>query len=136
MVQPPQVGVHHQCDSHSMERQRGDYRVDDPLSAFIGGDVGEAAESAPSRFQASGNHRPRDSGTPNGDADGKLVESCRQRNRDTLEQDGRGALFSMDPGVGLVHADVLARDLHRCSVVGTMPCREAVPRATAWVSSA
>ena len=81
-----------------MERQRGDQRADGPLSAFIGGEVGEAAESAPSRFQAPGQHQPRKSGTPNGDVDAKLAESRRQWDRDTPEQDRRGALFPVDPG--------------------------------------
>ena len=56
-----------------MERQWGDQRADDPPSAFVGGEVGEAAECAPYRFQAPAQHRPLGSGTPNGDVDAKLA---------------------------------------------------------------
>ena len=81
------------------------------LSAFIGGEVGEAAESAPSRFQATGEHRPSNYETPNGDVDAKLAETRYQRDRGTQEQHRSGALFTLDLGARIVHADVLARDM-------------------------
>ena len=109
--QPPQVGFHHRRDGHTMERKRGDQRADSPLPTVIGREVGEAAKGAPSRFQAPGQHRPRDPRAPNGDVDAELAESRRQRDPGSREQDGRGALFPLDPGARFVHADVLSRDL-------------------------
>ena len=81
-----------------MERQRGDQRADSPLPAVVGGEVGEAAKGAPSRFQTPGQHRPCDAGVPNGDVDAKLAESRRHRDRDSPEHDCRGVLFPLDPG--------------------------------------
>ena len=120
-LQPPQVGVRHRGDGHSMERQRGDQRADGALLGFIGGELGEAVKGAPSRFQALGQHRPRDSRAPNGDVDVELAESCRQRDRDSPEQDRRGALSPLDLGAGFVHADVLACDLQPLLPRGDRP---------------
>ena len=72
--------------------------------------MGQAAQGAPSRLQAPGQHQSRDLGASNCDVDAELAESRRQRDGDPPEQYGRGALLSLDPGAGLVHADVLPSD--------------------------
>ena len=53
-LQPPQVGSRRRRDGYSMERERGDQRAVSPLPPVIGGEMGEAAKGAPSRFQAPG----------------------------------------------------------------------------------
>ena len=83
--------------------------------------MGEAVKGAPSRFQAPGQHRPRDLGAPNGDVDAELAESRRHQDRDSPEQNRRGALFPLDPGAGIVHADVLARDVQPLLRCGDRP---------------
>ena len=66
-----------------MERRRGEHRVDGPLPAFVGGKLGGAAEGAPDRLQASGQHRPRHLGARNGDIHPELTESFRHWDKDT-----------------------------------------------------
>ena len=55
------------------------------------------------------------------DVAAKLAESRRQRERDTPEQDCRGAPFALDTGAGLDHADVLARELQPVLRLGDRP---------------
>ena len=51
----------------------------------------------------------------------RLAESHCPRDWDTPEHDRRGALFPLEPGAGLVHADVLARDLQPLLCRGDRP---------------
>ena len=91
--QPPRVGFRHRRDGHSMERQQVDQCAHGPLPPVIGGEVGEAAKGAPPHFHVPGQNRPRDPdpAAPNGDVDAELAESRCQRDRDSPEQDRRGA---------------------------------------------
>ena len=111
-----------------MERQRGDQRADGPLSLVIGREVGEATQGAPPRLHAPGQNRPRDPGAPNGDVNAELAEGRCQRD---------GAPYSP----WTQEEDLSTRTSYpmaysHFSVAGTVPWREAAPRATAWVSSA
>ena len=67
-----------------MERQRDDQRADGPFPSVIGGEMGEVAEGAPARLQAS-EHQPRQPRARNGDVDAKLARGNRLRDRDALE---------------------------------------------------
>ena len=116
-----------------MERQRGDQRADGPFPAVIGGEMGEATEGAPAQLQAPGQHRPRHRGVPNGDVD---VEGGRYpptgSGHPRAGPLGRPIRYEKDLSTRTSWPVTCSHS----SVVGTVPCREAAPRATAWVSSA
>ena len=134
-LQPPQVGLRHRRHGHPMEGQRCDQGADGLLLPVIGREVGEATQGAPPRLHAPGQYRTRGLGAPNGDVHAELAEGRHQRDGGPPDQHRQGALFPLDPGARLVHADVLPCDPQPLLRRGDCR-REAAPRATAWVSSA
>ena len=109
-LEPPQVVLCHRRHGHPVEGQRGDRGADGSLPLGIGREAGKATQGAAPRLLTPGQHRARGHGASNGDFDAELAEGCRQWDGNPPEQHRRGALFSPDPGAGLVHADVLSRD--------------------------
>ena len=93
-----------------MEGQRGDQGGDGSLQPVIGREVGKATQGALPRLQTPGPQRTRGLGASNGDVDAQLAEGRCHWDGDPPEQHRRGALFPLDPGARLVHADVLPRD--------------------------
>ena len=86
---------------------RGDKRAKCPFMAVIGGEMGKAAEGASKRWDSTG---PVTLKSPMATS----TSSWRKVSANGIEQpeqDRWGAPFRLDPGAGLVHTHVLARDL-------------------------